>query len=64
MTQDALAAVRRWEQAGGTWKLREARGEHVVVDLITCDGGEVMDQVASSDPEFVAYVQGGTPPSL
>lgn len=56
----ALATLVRWEEAGGTWLVRPGVGGSTVVDLITCDGGEVMDQVVSSDPEFVAYVRDGT----
>lgn len=56
---DALAALRRWEAAGGTWVVRPGSGRSTVVDLTTCDGGEVMGRLFSSSPEFVAHVQAG-----
>ena len=56
---DALAALLRWEAAGGEWVVRSRDDSSAVVDLITCDGGEVMCQLMSSHPEFVAYVRDG-----
>ena len=59
MKQNALVSLQRWEAAGGTWLVREGGSGSTVVDLITCDGGQVMDQLVSSDPDFLAYVQEG-----
>lgn len=56
-TPDALVALLRWEVSGATWTAREASAHSAVVDLITCDGAEVVGRLVSSDPEFVAYVQ-------
>ncbi|HEY3407609.1 MAG TPA: hypothetical protein VGK53_05500 [Propionicimonas sp.] len=56
---DALAALLRWEAAGGEWVVRAPDGASTVVDLITCDGGDVMGRLVSSLPEFVAYVHTG-----
>lgn len=56
-TPDALVALLRWEVSGAKWTTREARAHSAVVDLITCDGAEVVGRLVSSDPEFVAYVQ-------
>lgn len=58
-TNDALAALLRWEGAGGMWVMRAGKGRSTVVDLTTCDGGDVMGQLVSSSPEFVAYVRAG-----
>lgn len=57
--REALAALLRWEAAGGTWVRRGQRGGAPVVDLVTCDGGEVMGELTSSEPGFVAHVLGG-----
>ena len=46
----------RWEAAGGTW-MERAAGDSIVVDLISCDGGEVMDRIISSRPDFITYVR-------
>ena len=56
---DALAALLRWEAAGGKWVVRAPDGASTVVDLTTCDGGDVMGRLVSSSPEFVAYVRAG-----
>jgi hypothetical protein len=56
---DALAALLRWEAAGGEWVVRAPDGASTVVDLTTCDGGDVMGRLVSSSPEFVAYVRSG-----
>ena len=55
---DALAALLRWEAAGGTW-VAHAQGGSTTVDLITCDGGEVVGHLNSTSPEFVTYVRAG-----
>ena len=31
--------------------------EGVAVSLLTCDGGEEMGRIESTDPSFVAYVE-------
>lgn len=55
---DALAALRRWEASGAGWSVREVDAAGVaVVDLLTCDGGEVVGRLSSADPAFVAYVR-------
>lgn len=56
---DALAALLRWEAAGGTWVMHAVTVGSTAVDLITCEGGEVMGQLVSSNPDFVAYVRVG-----
>jgi len=56
-TSNALAALLRWEAAGATWRLRSIGPGPAVVDLLTCDGSEVVDRVVSSDPDLVAYVR-------
>ena len=48
----------RWKAARWT-RVERTQGGSTVVDLITCDGGEVVGRLSSSRPEFVAYVRGG-----
>lgn len=38
------AAVARWELQGGTWRVANLEG--TAVDLLRCDGGEVVEQVS------------------
>ena len=56
MDERALDALRRWEQSGATWALRSLDAGVAEVDLISCDGGERMGRLVSSEPDFVAYV--------
>jgi hypothetical protein len=57
--EHALEALRRWEQSGASWALRSLDAGVAQVDLISCDGGELMGHLVSSEPDFVAYVVDG-----
>ncbi len=48
----------RWRAAGGEWRVLGRTPGSLTVALLTCDGGEEMDRIVSSDPAFVAYVDG------
>lgn len=54
---DALAALLRWEASGAGWVLRSLDAGGAVVDLLTCDGGQVVGRLLSSEPGFVAHVR-------
>jgi hypothetical protein len=51
-----LRRLLRWEESGGTWKVAVRRRDNVTLTLTTCDGGEAMDAITSSDPELLAHV--------
>jgi hypothetical protein len=51
-----LARLRRWEDAGGTWRLVAQHADAVTVSLRTCGSGEEMDRFSSADPALVTYV--------
>jgi hypothetical protein len=53
---EPLAALRRWEDSGGTWRVVRDDGTEVVLDLLTCSGGEVMATLRSDDAELRRYV--------
>ncbi|MCA0293991.1 MAG: hypothetical protein LCH96_01530 [Actinobacteria bacterium] len=57
MGENALAALRRWEASGATWELRTLDDAGADVDLVSCDGGEVMGRLVSADADFVADVR-------
>lgn len=42
---DPLEVLQRWEDSGGTWRLVHDDPGVVVVELLTCSGGEVMGHV-------------------
>jgi hypothetical protein len=45
VADDPLQVVRRWEESGGTWRVVVRTPERLVLDLLTCDAGEVMSRV-------------------
>jgi hypothetical protein len=53
---DELAALLRWETAGGTWEVLTRSASSVTVALCRCDGGEQVDELVLHDPDGRAYV--------
>jgi hypothetical protein len=51
-----LARLIRWTTAGGGWRVSARTATSLTVALVTCDGGEEMDRIVSSDPELIAHV--------
>ncbi|MFV0406131.1 MAG: hypothetical protein ACK5LN_04835 [Propioniciclava sp.] len=51
-----LDQLRRWVASGAGWQVRALTAAHVELELLTCDGGEVVAVMVSSDPELRAYV--------
>lgn len=47
----------RWRAAGGGWRVIARTPASLTVALLTCDGGEEMDRIASSDSAFVEHVE-------
>ena len=52
-----LAALQRWETAGGTWRLGGRRGDTITITLCRCDGGEEVDRLVSAEPALIEYVE-------
>ena len=57
---EALGRLRRWEDAGGTWRVTARRAETVTVALCRCDGGEEVDRFTSDDPLLRDFIAGRT----
>ncbi len=59
-TDDVLGQLRRWEESGGTWRVAVSTPERLDLELLTCDGGEVMQQLSSAPPApaLEAYLAG------
>lgn len=51
------AVVDRWALAGGTWHVASAGEESAQVDLLRCDGGEVVERVTLKDVHEVRWAQ-------
>jgi hypothetical protein len=69
---DGIERLRRWEDAGGTWRVLHGRatpaagddtgdgagdGAGPLVSLCRCDGGEEVERVRLAGPEAAAYVR-------
>jgi hypothetical protein len=48
--------LRRWEDAGGVWRVLGRSAGGLTVALCTCTGGEEVDRLSSDDPRLAAYV--------
>jgi hypothetical protein len=54
---EALDRLRRWEDSGGTWRIVVEAGDAVDISLLTCDAGEEMDRIRSTDPDLLEHVR-------
>jgi hypothetical protein len=57
-----LERLRRWEDAGGHWRVLVRATGRVVLALERCDGGEEVDRFESAEPELLDYLAGRTTP--
>jgi hypothetical protein len=57
MAEHPLVALKRWEDHGAVWRARSLTEHEAVIDLCTCYG-EPVDELRSSDPELLRYLQG------
>ncbi|MFV0451776.1 MAG: hypothetical protein ACK5LS_05940 [Propioniciclava sp.] len=55
---DDLERLRRWAGSGAHWQVRALSGTRAEVELLTCDGGEVMEVLVSEELDLLAYVSG------
>ena len=57
MTASALERLRRWVDAGGTWRPVSVGDAGASVSLCRCDDPGELERVASDDHDFVAAVR-------
>lgn len=50
----AYEQVRRWADSGGVWRVVSRTDERVEIVLLTCDAGEEMGRVTSTEPALLA----------
>ncbi len=58
MSDDPVAVLQRWEDAGAHWAVIDRQSHSVTVGLYRCDGGEEVDRFSSSDPALLNFVRG------
>ncbi len=54
--QDFVALLRRWEDAGGVWRVLGRDLSAVTVGLYRCDAGEEADRFTADDPELADFL--------
>lgn len=47
--------IERWEAHGGTWRISARTQTSATIELLRCDGGEVVETIVSDDPETVRW---------
>ena len=57
---DLVAVLRRWEDAGGVWRVLARTAGGVTVGLYRCDGGEETDRFVADDPRLEQFLDGRT----
>jgi hypothetical protein len=55
MTDD-LEQLQRWETSGGHWRVLGDDGTTVTVSMVTCDGGEEMARLVSTEAALREHV--------
>ncbi len=53
----ALQQLRRWEQAGGLWRVVARGADFVDIALLTCSADEEMGRLHTNDPAVLALVR-------
>lgn len=51
-----LDRVKRWQDRGGTWRIRARFGDQVTVSLCRCDVGEEMERLTSTDADLLEFL--------
>jgi uncharacterized protein len=57
---DFVAQLRRWEDAGGVWRVLGRDRDAVTVGLYRCDDGEEADRFVATDPRVAEFLAGRT----
>ena len=55
---DFVPLLRRWENAGGLWKVLSRDHDAVIIGLYRCDGGEEADRFEATDPRVTEFLAG------
>lgn len=55
-----LDELRRWEAGGAPWQVLHRTPQRLEIALLTCDLGEQVGRLVSSDADLFGYVGGRT----
>jgi hypothetical protein len=58
MSEDPVDVLRRWETAGGLWRVLARSDTSVVVGMFSCDGGEEMHRLTGPSAELDVLLAG------
>lgn len=55
---DPVQRLERWQEFGAIWRVAARADGTVTVWLCSCDGGEEIDRLTSSDPHLLEWLAG------
>jgi hypothetical protein len=55
---DAEAVLRRWEVAGGLWRVLARDAGTITLALYRCDGGEEVDRIVTDERPLTQFLAG------
>lgn len=49
-------ALRRWQEAGGVWRVVHREPSRATVALLTCAGGEEVERISGDEPAWLDFL--------
>lgn len=56
MSTDPIDILRRWQDAGASWRVLTRRADTVTIGLFECTGGQEVDRFTSADPALLRFL--------
>jgi hypothetical protein len=53
---NVIASLVRWTDSGAMWRVTSRTATAVTISMCTCDGGEVVQRLHSTDPAVLAWL--------
>ncbi len=54
--RDVVSELRRWQESGALWRVVSRSRSGATIALCTCDGGEEVSRITSSDPRLIEFL--------
>lgn len=54
--RDVVEDLQRWEDSGATWQVTHRAAGQITVGLFSCDGGEEVARISSTDARLIDFV--------